>query len=220
MTHGEALPHLRSLTPLLCDPDLPPGLPWGSPDLMGWALSGPPREDVGRSLAHCPTQGHFSLGQDAQCSQGARAMELFMEQAEHPHGLCRGAATWRDREGGARRAGWNIQEGGLGWKSKGGARKVRPRSITAQAGLPSAGLGALEPASASTLTANLNAVHSDFSPQELLPHSPSSPALCLLSSFVLHAELLAGLGTLAYGPSQCLWFPPFLSPFLGALTKH
>lgn len=109
--------------------DLPPGLPWGSPDLMGWALSGPPRENVGRSLAHCPTQGHFSLGQAAQCSQGARAMELFVQQAEYSQGLRRGAATWRDREGGA---GGNIQDGGLGWKSRGGAREVRPCSITAQ----------------------------------------------------------------------------------------
>lgn len=76
MTHGKAFPHISSLTP-----PRPPVLPWGSPDLMGWVLSGPPREDVGRSLAHCPTQGHFGLGQAAQGSQGAWAMELFMEQA-------------------------------------------------------------------------------------------------------------------------------------------
>lgn len=77
------------------------------------------------------------------------------------------------------------------------------------------------------VTANLNTAHSDFSPQELLAwellgmgSAPSLPALCLPPSFsLLHTELLAGLGTLRCDPSQRLWFLPFLSPFLGTLTK-
>lgn len=71
------------------------------------------------------------------------------------------------------------------------------------------------------VTVNLKSL--DFSPRELLPwellgmeSAPSLPALCLPPSFsLLHTELLAGLGTLRCDPSQL----PFLSPFLGTLTK-
>ena len=80
----------RSATPaflLFFPPRLPFRLtltlvvPRGSPDLEGWALSGPPTEDVGRGLARCTTQGHLGLGKAAQCSHGARAVELSVQQA-------------------------------------------------------------------------------------------------------------------------------------------
>lgn len=129
--------------------------------------------------------------------------------------------------GGTRRVG-HIQDAGLGSKSKGGALEVRPHSITALLVLTSPGWsdGSGACFGPHLVTANLNTAHSDFSPQELLPHRPMdgiNPFLiCSLPSFqlrLLHAELLAGLGPLHCDPTQCLWFPHLSLSLSGRIDK-
>ena len=78
--------HLFYCSPSLSDPNLQSP---ASPNLEGGALSWPPIEDVSRCLAHCTAQGHLCLSKAAQCSQGAWAVKLFMQQAQHTHLL-----TW------------------------------------------------------------------------------------------------------------------------------
>lgn len=78
--------HLFYCSPSLSDPNLQSP---ASPNLEGGALSRPPIEDVSRCLAHCTAQGHLCLSKAAQRSQGAWAVKLFMQQAQHTHLL-----TW------------------------------------------------------------------------------------------------------------------------------
>lgn len=75
------LSQLFTVLPLCVTPTSRPPELSVSPDLAGWALLGPPIEDVGRGLAHGTTQGHLGLSKAAQGSQGAWAMKLFMQQA-------------------------------------------------------------------------------------------------------------------------------------------
>lgn len=116
-----------------------PRAPRGSPDLVAGALSWPPTEDVGRGLAPCAAQGHLGLGEAAQCSPGARAMELAVQQAQHTHRPPRGAAACRDDKRGqvcahGRRGALGLEAGDGG----GGGGTGAPRSVVAppQSSLP------------------------------------------------------------------------------------